>query len=276
MLICDSQVHAPVTPEFGPVGSIDREPLMAEMSTAGVDRVVLVPRAHPSNPDNNAPTIRAAEERPDLFSVVALVDLQNRAKVERWAEGWSEAGVVRACRALGYRDPSRSLLDGRKLGWFWALAEELRIPTMLLAPDLLDRVAEIAEAHPDLPLTIDHMGIDPDRQDYTSDELVAAIERTNELARFPQVRVKASRVPGTVTESYPFRSTSGAVERLVDAWGPQRVFWGSDLTKLRCSYRECVEHFTMELDFLTSDDLEWVMGRGVCKWLGWEIPVDEV
>jgi hypothetical protein len=27
--------------------------------------------------------------------------------------------------------------------------------------------------------------------------------------------------------------------------------------------------FTEEMPFFSGDDLEWIMGRGVCEWLGW-------
>jgi hypothetical protein len=30
--------------------------------------------------------------------------------------------------------------------------------------------------------------------------------------------------------------------------------------------------FTEELPWLRGDDLEWVMGRGICEWLGWPLP----
>jgi hypothetical protein len=30
--------------------------------------------------------------------------------------------------------------------------------------------------------------------------------------------------------------------------------------------------FTEELDFLSSNDLEWVMGRGIAQRLGWPAP----
>jgi hypothetical protein len=29
--------------------------------------------------------------------------------------------------------------------------------------------------------------------------------------------------------------------------------------------------FTEELPWLTADDKEWIMGRGVCEWLGWRM-----
>jgi hypothetical protein len=48
------------------------------------------------------------------------------------------------------------------------------------------------------------------------------------------------------------------------------VFWGSDLTRLRGTYDEVRRLFTEELDFLSAEDLEWIMGRGVREWLGWQ------
>src|SRR5438309_7502049 len=45
------------------------------------------------------------------------------------------------------------------------------------------------------------------------------------------------------------------------------AFWGTDLTRMPCSYRKCVNLFTQELPWLEGDDLEWVIGRGVCEWL---------
>jgi hypothetical protein len=36
-----------------------------------------------------------------------------------------------------------------------------------------------------------------------------------------------------------------------------------------CSYRQVVTHFTEQLDFLSTADLEWIMGRGLAACLGW-------
>ena len=56
---------------------------------------------------------------------------------------------------------------------------------------------------------------------------------------------------------------------MVGSFGPQRVFWGSDLTRLSCSYAEARRHFTDELDFLDTESLEWIMGRGLSEWISW-------
>src|SRR5947207_2621346 len=78
--------------------------------------------------------------------------------------------------------------------------------------------------------------------------------------------------PWLTTEGYPFRDLHPHIRTLVDAFGPRRTFWGTDLTRMPCSYRECVTLFTEELPWLKGEDLEWVMGRGVCEWLGWPLP----
>jgi L-fuconolactonase len=59
------------------------------------------------------------------------------------------------------------------------------------------------------------------------------------------------------------------IRQVLDAFGPRRMFWGSEMTRLRCPYRQAVTLFTEELGFLHGDDLRWVMGEGISEWLGW-------
>jgi hypothetical protein len=39
---------------------------------------------------------------------------------------------------------------------------------------------------------------------------------------------------------------------------------------MQCTYRQCVTFFTEELPWLSGRELEDVMGRGLCEWLGWD------
>ena len=63
---------------------------------------------------------------------------------------------------------------------------------------------------------------------------------------------------------------SGSLRRIFEAFGPHRFFWGTDITKMPCSWRECVTLFTEQLPWLSGDDLQLVMGEALCEWLGWE------
>jgi hypothetical protein len=47
---------------------------------------------------------------------------------------------------------------------------------------------------------------------------------------------------------------------------------GTDITKMPCSWRQCVTMFTEELPWLSERDKELVMGRAVCAWWGWNWP----
>jgi hypothetical protein len=86
------------------------------------------------------------------------------------------------------------------------------------------------------------------------------------------VFVKVTSVPLYSSEPYPYRNLHAPLRRLIAAFGPRRSFWGTDITRIwsRCSYRQCVTLFTEELDFLSGDDLDWVMGRGLTDCLRWQ------
>jgi hypothetical protein len=80
-----------------------------------------------------------------------------------------------------------------------------------------------------------------------------------------------SALPAFSTEPYPFKNLREPLRRVIAAFGAQRSFWGSDITRVppSCSYRQVVTHVTETLDFLSASDLEWIMGRGLRECLRW-------
>ena len=92
------------------------------------------------------------------------------------------------------------------------------------------------------------------------------------LAKFPNVAIKATGAPSYSSEAYPYRNIHGHLKRIYDAFGPERMFWGTDITRMPCSWRQCVAMFTEELPWLSDKDRELIMGRAVCTWLGWKLP----
>jgi hypothetical protein len=48
------------------------------------------------------------------------------------------------------------------------------------------------------------------------------------------------------------------------------MFWGTDITKMPCSWRQCLTMFTEELPWLSEDDKRLVMGEALCAWWGWD------
>ena len=79
------------------------------------------------------------------------------------------------------------------------------------------------------------------------------------LAKFPNVAVKATGAPGYSSEAYPFPAMHAWLRQIYDAFGPHRVFWGTDITKMPCSWRQCVTMFTEELPWLNDEDKRLIM-----------------
>jgi predicted TIM-barrel fold metal-dependent hydrolase len=105
-------------------------------------------------------------------------------------------------------------------------------------------------------------------KDGTLDE---AVGQAAALAKYPNMSVKLSGTPHVSTQPYPFRDMAPHLERVFEAYGPRRCYWGTDMTNSfdRASYRQRVTHFTEELGFLSEDDKDWVMGRAILARLNW-------
>ena len=71
-------------------------------------------------------------------------------------------------------------------------------------------------------------------------------------------------------ETYPFPIMHTYLEKIYDAFGPNRMFWGTDITKMPCSWKQCVTMFTEEASWLRTNHHELVMGEALCNWWGWE------
>jgi predicted TIM-barrel fold metal-dependent hydrolase len=215
---------------------------------------------------SNVAALAAARLHPDRLAVMAPLDLKNPANAGAVA-AWRSEPLMLGIRLAFLRDPNLSLLIGGRLGWLWSAAEDANVPITLLAPGLERHVDAVAAAHPALRLVIDHCNLDP-RVAYP--DLAAAVEPLLTLARRPNVAIKASALACWTSDTFPFPSLHAAVGRVVGAFGAQRVFWGSDLTRLPCPYSEYLRLFTEELPFLTASDRDWVMGRGLLEWLRWD------
>jgi predicted TIM-barrel fold metal-dependent hydrolase len=89
------------------------------------------------------------------------------------------------------------------------------------------------------------------------------------LARYPNVAVKATGAPSYSSDPWPYRNIHKYLKQIFDAFGASRMFWGTDVTRMPCTWRQCVTMFTEELPWLKGRDLELVMGRALCEWIGW-------
>jgi predicted TIM-barrel fold metal-dependent hydrolase len=273
--IVDSQIHmwtasTPDRPWVPGTRPQLPEPMTIErvvpmIDEAGVDRVVIVP-----------PTLEgervdygqeAARRYPGRFATMGHVRLDDPGETRRLPT-WKEQPAVLGIRLNIAGAQAKWLTDGRA-DWFWPAAEQAGIPIMFLTTGQLPLFGPIAEHHPRLALIIDHMGISSEA--LRNNMMPATIAAAAALARYPNVSVKLSSAPLFSAEPYPFRDMTAHIRRLFDAYGPRRCYWGSDVTNsfAKATYRQRVTHFTEELDFLSEDDKDWIMGRAILARLGW-------
>jgi predicted TIM-barrel fold metal-dependent hydrolase len=274
--IVDSQVHiwAENTPQRPWAPNMEGrahlpEPLTAErllglMDAAGVDAAILVPPSLEG--DRNDLALAAAQKYPQRFAVMGRIDLGKPRSLASWR---TEPGML-GLRLTFHRGDTRGQLSDGAADWLWPQAQQHDIPVMVHAPDDLPRIAAIADRYPDLAIIVDHMGFARETMDANAPGGAA---RMAALARCPNISVKVSALPCFSSEPYPFRNLNEPLRRVIDAFGPRRCFWGTDLSRMlaHCSYRQGVTHFTEELGFLSADDLDWVMGRALCERLGWRL-----
>jgi predicted TIM-barrel fold metal-dependent hydrolase len=178
-------------------------------------------------------------------------------------------------RQVFMQERERRWLSDGTADWFWSAAEAAGVPVMLHAAGLMKDVSAIADRHPGLTLILDHFGLSSGI--VKDGRIKEGIAEAAALAKHNNVFVKVSAAPVYSREPYPYRDLDSHIKRIIDAYGPKRCFWGTDLSHAlrRATYRQCVTHFTDELTFLSEEDKEWIMGRGLAECLGWPVGVAE-
>lgn len=242
------------------------EKLVPLMDEAGVDRCVIVPPSWPG--DRNDYGLEAARRYPGRFAVMGRIPLDdpNSAKL---LPTWRQQPGMLGVRVTFMREQSALLTSGAA-DWLWPAAEKAGLPVMFLAPGNIPKFAPIAERHPGLTLIVDHMSLMLEIA--KEGKLKEAIDEVVKLAKYPNVSVKLSSAPTYSFEPYPFRDVTEHIKRCFDAYGPQRCYWGTDITNAfdKCTYRQRVTHFTEELPFLSEEDKDWVMGKAILQRLNWK------
>ena len=241
------------------------EKLVPLMDEAGVARVVIVPPSWPG--DRNDYALEAVKRHPGRFAVMGRIPLENPKSADllpKWKEQPGMLGV-----RVTFLGPVAAWLTNGTADWFWPAAEKAGLPVMMLAPGQSPAIAPIAERHPRLNIIVDHMNLSIDIA--KAGKSGEAIAQTVALAKHPNVSCKMSSAPTYSLENYPFADMKPHLKQVFDAFGPQRCYWGTDMTNsfAKAIYKQRIAHFTETLDFLTEQDKDWVMGRAIEQRLGW-------
>lgn len=200
--------------------SFTPDELLAACRPHGVDRVVLVQMSFYGF--DNAFMLDCIAARPDTFAGVAIID-HERPEV---------AATLRMLRGRGVRGVRLYADRAKAERWaaagmdrLWAAAADEGIALCLLAdPDALPAIRRQVDRFPRATVVVDHCARIGMRGPIDPGDVDALVG----LAAFPGVHVKVSAFYALGAKAAPYDDLAPLVRRLRDAFGAERLMWGSD------------------------------------------------
>ncbi len=129
----------------------------------------------------------------------------------------------------------------------------------LITPDGLWTVAKLCERFPHTPVVIDHLG----QVGIAGPILEPEVQAICALARYPGVKLKVSAFYALGAKRPPHEELVPLIRRVYDAFGPQRLMWGSDcpFQLAQETYEDSISLVRDRVDFLSLEDKEWLLRK---------------
>jgi len=241
--------------------------MLRAMDQVGVDAALLVSTSHYGW--DNSYSLEAAQKAPNRFAVIGRIDAACPDVEERVAI-WESNPVAVGLRIFILSDVHRDQFMGGHFDRLLRAAQNQSIPMTVYPPGYLSTIAIAAERFPKLQWVVDHVGI---AQPPVLMPDVPRFKRLPELlalARFPNVVVKLSAVPALSAERFPFSDLWPFIHSIVDAYGIERVMWGSDWTRVATllSYEEGLR-YVRDSSELSLDEKTQLLGGTLSRVFGW-------
>jgi L-fuconolactonase len=268
-VIVDSHTHAwvrwpyePEVPDEATKGSVEH--LIDEMNLNGIDQAVIVSARIEKNPDNNAYGAAAVRRYPTRLHQFADVDCV-------WSPEYHTSSAVERLRAAADTLPIKGFTHyvGEPDGWFGSdegkaffrlAAGRKLIASISMSPAWAADLGAVAADNPELVVLLHHMG------GIRSIDARSQLDAIATLAKYPNVYIKLSGFHYAVGLErgwdYPHPDAMWIAEGLYDAFGPERLCWGSDFPALSraLTYRQALEIVRTHCRFLEPGDLAPILG----------------
>jgi L-fuconolactonase len=233
-VIIDGQLHEPGPHLTWPEDPEARNRALTEialawMESAGVDRALL----HPST-DWGA---YAATQAPGRFAYVPAFLLPPGAPLPDFPNAVEELVArpgVKGLRLIVSYPPTGENAARLEQGVFEPLLEACErrgVPLFLYITGCLQLVPAVAESHPDLTLVVDHFGIPQPPMEERDDPQWKGLDALVELAQYPNVAVKVCGAIALSDGPPPFADVWPHLDRLIAAFGADRLLWASDQSR---------------------------------------------
>ncbi|MFC7078348.1 amidohydrolase family protein [Haloarcula halophila] len=149
---------------------------------------------------------------------------------------------------------------------FWDAAVETDAVVQLLCDhSQLDQALEVVEAYPELTYLFDHFAHAGPETPIES----GTFAQFADLATYDNVAVKVSEIPHMSDAAFPYTDMHDHVRWFLDAFGRDRVVWGSDFPNVSdvATYPESY-NWLRQVDSLSKKDRQWITGRAFRRHVG--------
>ena len=267
MMIVDTHSHAGVN-WFEPV-----ETILHQMNVNGVRQTALI--QHGGNYHNEY-LLECVRRFPNRFGAVIWVDVNDPNATD------TLEGLAQHKEVVGLRlHPTQRSPEPDSLA-IWRKAAELDLPVSCFVRHAADAAdpgfQAIVEQFPNLTFILEHLAgayrpISPHSVTAPFEDYKEALT----LARFPNTYIKFGGLgefcvrPNPLAAQYGFEEIPPLMEMAYEAFGPERMMWGSDFPRVagREGYRNSLEALKEYPCFKNQEEWDWVFGKAAMDAFRW-------
>jgi predicted TIM-barrel fold metal-dependent hydrolase len=260
-------VH-PYDPQFkGPPCEGTVEMLLEDMDRNGVSHAILVQVIfHGWDNRYIAECVRA---HPGRFRAHGLIDPKDPAVSEKLVYWVKEHGLSGMRFSPIYYKGAADWLNAKSSDALWRKAEELGVVfNFFIGTSQLPKLADMIDRFPAVKVVIDHLA----QADLKAEDPMPEFKKLLALARYPNTWVKVSELT-SVSKSgeYPFVDAYPWVKHVYDAFGPDRLLWGTGYPGAARSFYKrptLTEELALirgRIPFFNAEDQDKVLGGNAAR-----------
>jgi L-fuconolactonase len=262
-ILSDDEQRFPPAPLFGKRSDWSQErpntaeALIAAMDDAGVAKAAVVHSSTTYGFDNSY-VLDGCRRYPDRLVAVGSVDVlaADAPAVLEQLVGHGLAGL-RIFTGGSTRDIDPSELDNPSSFPVWRMLAALKLPMCIQTGQVgMPQVRRLAEKFPDVNIILDHLG----RPDIFDGPPYANAATLFALADLPNIYLKLT--PRTFGDAGAGKASAASFfPRVVEAFGAQRMAWGSNFPASPGTLNEILATAQAGLACLSEEDRAWIFGR---------------
>ncbi len=274
--VIDAQVHAyerdhPARPWHavlhGPP-EVTGDDMVAAMDDVGVDGALLVSPWTMYRYDASY-ALEVFDAHPTRFGLIKPVDVRLPDAGDVVREWSSVPGAVGARIMMTWQvddDAFRAGIDS-----VLEAGGATGLPINILCWGALGEVEALAERHPQTRIVVDHLGLSQPFEPPAPPDAWEQLPAVLNLARYDNIVVKVTGACTLSQQAFPYDDIWEPLGRMFDAFGFDRLLWGTDWTRAveLLTYRQGVEAFSLG-DRLSDAEREALMGGTLADVYGWQ------